>query len=189
MSEAVSIAAPSMLAAANMRVRGLVARDWQVLRKVRVAALQQSPKWLLGDAEWEQKQSARYWLRLIRRCRWVVAEVDDGPARRVIGVVQSIGHTKRRYLQGVWVDPFFRDQGVGKLLIECAIERELAAGILDLQIWVIDGNDAAKHVYGSIGFRSVGLPQQIRDDGRFEQRYRLDLEAWHAYRRHEQQAA
>ena len=57
----------------------------------------------------------------------------------------------------VAVMPEYRKQGVGRCLMEGMIQAALERNILDLTLEVRESNEAAKRLYVSFGFESVGV--------------------------------
>ncbi len=61
-------------------------------------------------------------------------------------------------------------------MISRAIERLRNAGVRTVFLWVLDGNDAAVHLYRSVGFVSTNHRQPLPEHpAGNEERMRLDL--------------
>lgn len=84
----------------------------------------------------------------------------DGPS--LVGAVglEYSAKPKIRHsalLIGMYVQPAARGLGVGRALVQAAIEAALArGGILTLQLTVTEGNTPAIRLYESLGFRAWG---------------------------------
>ena len=98
----------------------------------------------------------------------LVAEVDD----TVAGYVQLGRRTNlpsnRHVLQihGLAVDPDFRQGGIGRTLMEHAIEEARRRGAAKLALWVFAPNAGARALYLRCGFEIVGI---LRDEFRVEE--------------------
>jgi ribosomal protein S18 acetylase RimI-like enzyme len=75
--------------------------------------------------------------------------VDGG---RLVGTVLC-GHDGRRgYLQHLAVDPPYRRQGIGRALVERALDALQRLGILKCHLMVLPGNETARAFWASIGW-------------------------------------
>lgn len=70
-------------------------------------------------------------------------------------------------LTSMWVDPAFRRQGIGGLLVQRVIGWSRDAGYSQVVLWVVDGNDSAERLYTRLGFRRTGAQEEVRP-GRLE---------------------
>jgi len=59
-------------------------------------------------------------------------------------------------LFGVWVDPRFRGAGVGRALVDAAVDQARAAGRRRVVLHVAAGNDPAAALYRRAGFVPTG---------------------------------
>lgn len=158
----------------GLRVDRLAPDDWLELRTVRLSALREAPQAFLSEHSHEAGWLEDDWRCTLQRAQWVVARTAD----RVIGVARSSGadddESKERHIEAVWVAPQFRRHGVGRRLVLALVEGELRAGIRDILIWVIDGNQRARRLYEGIGFAPTGerqlLPGKVE---RYEVRLKL----------------
>ena len=65
-------------------------------------------------------------------------------------------------LTAMWVDPRFRRQGVGGLLVQRVVDWAQQSGYSEILLWVVRGNDAAENLYERHGFRRTGAAQEVR---------------------------
>ncbi len=72
-------------------------------------------------------------------------------------------------LFGVYVDAPFQGQGIARLLIvKLLAYAKLQSKLSIVQLTVTEGNEAAIHLYESIGFVTFGIePMAIKDEGQF----------------------
>ena len=59
-------------------------------------------------------------------------------------------------LFGVWVEPARREAGVGRDLVQAVTEWARGRGAQQLQLWVTEGNLAARSLYRRMGFTEAG---------------------------------
>jgi ribosomal protein S18 acetylase RimI-like enzyme len=60
------------------------------------------------------------------------------------------------YLASLYVDPSVAGQGVGRALLDDAVEKMAAAGRARLTLWVFGGNHRARNLYERAGFTATG---------------------------------
>ena len=65
-------------------------------------------------------------------------------------------------MTAMWVDPRYRRQSVGELLVKTVVEWARAAGYADMLLWVADGNVNAERLYVRNGFARTGADQEMR---------------------------
>jgi GNAT superfamily N-acetyltransferase len=92
------------------------------------------------------------------RSLFVVAQRDDGSlAGYVVGTVEPeipiFWVPECGWIHDVWVDPGDRRHGVGRSLIDAAIERFKAMGVKQLRMHTGVFNDKARAMFGEAGFR------------------------------------
>lgn len=70
-------------------------------------------------------------------------------------------------MTAMWVDPRFRRQGVGEVLVKHVIEWARSSRYDEMFLWVTDVNANAERLYQRNGFVSTGAVQEVRP-GEFE---------------------
>ncbi len=108
---------------------------------------------------------------LVDRVRFV-AEVDGVVAGTVSG--GDADTTAAAAMTGMWVDPRFRRQGIGEILVIHVIRWARAARYDEMFLWVTDVNADAERLYARNGFASTGAVQEIRP-GELEHEMSLKL--------------
>ena len=78
-----------------------------------------------------------------------VAEDADG---RVIGTTMAGWDGHRGWLYNVAVDPSLQGSGVGKLLVEHAMEALRGLGCTKVNLQIREGNESVTRFYQSLGF-------------------------------------
>jgi GNAT superfamily N-acetyltransferase len=149
----------------EIRLRQLDEEDWATYRRVRLEALREAPYAFGSTLAREQERPEAEWRRVVAsRVRFVA---ESGGA--VVGTV-SCGDgesTGVAALTAMWVDPGFRRQGIGALLLQRVIEWVRENGYGKVVLWVVDGNDSAERLYERHGFRRTGAEEEVRP-GRME---------------------
>jgi ribosomal protein S18 acetylase RimI-like enzyme len=77
------------------------------------------------------------------------------------GLYAPEGRAEERHVWGMWVAPEARGRGIGRRLINAAIEFAADGGAERLTLWVVDDNEAARAVYASAGFRKTDTTQPL----------------------------
>lgn len=94
----------------------------------------------------------------------------DGPAGYV-WLVETMGlpsHAHVRTINGLAVDEDARGAGVGRALLEAALDRARDQGALRVTLRVLGHNTSARRLYESAGFTVEGvLPGELLLDGKF----------------------
>lgn len=151
--------------------------DWEVVREVRLAALRDSPDWFWATYEQEVDQAPEWWREFISAGAWFVAWEDDEPAGIAAALYDRDLGPVTWQLISMWVAPEARGGGVGARLVNRVKEWAQDAGIRTLQLDVTEGNDAARRLYESCGFRPTGRTKpHPRDPLSNEVEMRVDLD-------------
>jgi GNAT superfamily N-acetyltransferase len=138
----------------------LVEDDWEVYRKVRLAALHEAPYAFGSTYEREVRFAEADWRRgLASRTRFV-AEVDGQVAATVSG--GDSDSPGAAAVTAMWVDPLFRRRGVGDVLIKHVLEWAASTGYTDAVLWVADQNESAERLYARNGFGRTGEVSEVR---------------------------
>ena len=99
----------------------------------------------------------------------VIVVPPDSPARRLAGSNEAELHL-------LGVKPEYRRHGLGRMLVEAAIERANRLGYAKIILWTQLAMDAAQMLYESTGFRHIG---NIERNGRDFKVYERILGAPH----------
>lgn len=114
--------------------------------------------------------------------RWVAAEPSDG---RLLGWV-AVGPVSARPVyagvveHSVYVAPWARGRGVGRMLLDALIASTEAAGIWTIQSGVFPENRASLRLHHGAGFRTVGVRERLaRHHGRWRDVVLLERRSRH----------
>lgn len=153
--------------------------DAKLLQETVREAIRTSPESFLRTVSDVDARPLNYWLEELRSSTWAVAQRDGD----VIGIAAAKypnpekdkeDPATTRYIESVWIDPDFRGNRFGELLIQYLLEAECQKNqhINQFLLWVFETNSPAISLYEHIGF--VRTPE--RNEGvRTEIKYRLDL--------------
>jgi len=134
--------------------------DWELYRRVRLAALKEAPYAFGSSYEREVEAPELRWRQGLRERTRFVAEVAGEVAGTVSGGVATEAGSAA--MTAMRVDPRFRRGGVGALLVKTVVAWAKEAGYAHMFLWVADGNGAAERLYARNGFKRTGTQQDIR---------------------------
>jgi ribosomal protein S18 acetylase RimI-like enzyme len=147
-------------------VRRFTEADWNILRDLRLAALADSPRALLGDARQEAARPAEAWREMAGRETWFGAFVTDhptDPTGQPVGLAALVqdAPTGHHYVESMWVRPGRRGRGLARILLDAAVNHVAELDGTTLRLWVLAGNPSAVLVYTRHGFRPTGRRQPV----------------------------
>jgi GNAT superfamily N-acetyltransferase len=160
-------------------VRRIRASEWQLLRSLRLEALQDSPLSYGSTHEREVQRSDREW-----RERAVAGGAGAGEVAfvaiadgRWVGMARGHLEAPIAHLIAVYVTPEWRRRGIGRAVsmavVGWARERQASTVVLSVSDW----NDGARRVYESIGFAPTGVTKSLPwNPSVMESEMRLELE-------------
>lgn len=174
----------------QIAVRRAGSGEWAALRRIRLAALADSPGAFGSTLAYEREFGEEEWLRRTQTAIWYLAWQGSDPvgmaaAFRVTGEPgtaasgsQGAGPGSEWHLVSMWASPRVRGQGVAGRLVDALTAAVREAGAIRLTLWAADGNDRARGFYRRYGFRPTGRRQAYqRPDGSTfdEHEFSLDL--------------
>jgi len=127
---------------------------------VRLAALKEAPYAFGSTYERELEAPESVWRRGLETRTRFVAEIDG----EVAGTVSGGPGRDRAFaaVTAMWVDPRFRRQGIGDLLLRSVLDWLRSKKYREVYLWVTDGNDNAERLYLRHGFTRTGESEQVR---------------------------
>ena len=153
-------------------VRIVTEDQWESLREVRLAALQDTP-----DAYWSSYAEVAAW----PEDRWrlwaasgaaVIAWVGDKPCGLAAGII----HEDEHHMISMWLAPQARGHGLAEALVHSVSDWARRDGATILTLWVVDGNSAGRRLYERLGFELTGDVQPFPEgDPRTESKMALRL--------------
>jgi GNAT superfamily N-acetyltransferase len=122
--------------------------------------LREAPYAFGSTFEREANLPERQWRSAVVQRTRFVAEVDGEVAGTVgAGPGEFSGSAA---LTALWVDPRFRNQGVGSALVEAVVEWAEAQGFSQVLLWVTEVNRNAERLYVHHGFARTGRVSEVR---------------------------
>jgi GNAT superfamily N-acetyltransferase len=149
--------------------------DWRKLRAIRLRALRDSPRAFVADRCEECKYRKDVWVKKITTSTWIIAR--DG--EHIIAVANCLDDPESsngRYIESVWVDPWYRRRGVVRQMLGWFEETARADGKKRLLLWVLANNENAWNAYVKLGFADDKEKSEIRRRGKkveFVPEYRM----------------
>lgn len=150
-------------------IRRIRAGDGDLLRQVRLRALQDSPSAFGSTYESESSRSGTEWEDIARRnaggsreARFVAER--DGRIVGLIGAYRADDDLARVNLVSMWVTPEVRREGIARRLVSAVVEWAQIEGVEAIELWVTEGNDAAIRLYEAAGFVLTGDRQHLPSD-------------------------
>jgi RimJ/RimL family protein N-acetyltransferase len=162
--------------ASQVELRWLTADDWQDLRRMRLAALKDSPRSFLSRYEDELLFTEEQWRTQFRRGNWILAYKFGEPIGMVGVTEYSDIPAGDRYLEYLWIAPAMRRTGAGSAFVSMVIDELASARVGSVWLWILDGNHTAGNLYKKLGFTVQGDPVDlVNHPGRWETRMTLNL--------------
>jgi RimJ/RimL family protein N-acetyltransferase len=150
-------------------VRRAEATDAEMLTNLATEVSSEPEGWMIW-AEWRTVAEERRYLRATRRhadAAVYVAEIDGELAGRLS--LARDAHPASHHIAdiGLMVDARFRRRGVGRALLEAAVEWAGEHDVSKLELHVFPWNEAAIALYEAFGFGREGYRKRhyLRDDG------------------------
>jgi ribosomal protein S18 acetylase RimI-like enzyme len=150
----------------DIEIVPLTADQWRDLKRLRIAALTQSPDSFSPTAESALAHDDAYWRRGAQRAAdapnfemFIVRRSGEG-----LGLASAhcdddgVGH-----IGAMWVDPVLRGQGIGGRLFDTAVEFLRRRGCARIELSVTENNAAAIALYQSRGFVLTGEFEPLRE--------------------------
>lgn len=150
-------------------MRQIRADEGAVLKRVRLAALLESPSAFGSSYAAEADSSDDHWAS-----RAVLGAAGDPSVTffavdgdSVVGLVAGYRRPdvpSSVELVSMWVSPAHRGAGVGRQLVDAVIAWAGRAGATTVELWVTRGNDDAVRMYEAAGFQPTGDHQPLPSD-------------------------
>ncbi len=155
-----------------IKIRLLNENDAVKYKEKRIEALQNHPEAFSSSVEEEMEYSIEVHasrLRAVNAYTFGAFEED-----KLVGVVTLVTEIKRKLkhrsdIFAMYVTPQVRRYGVGKQLMNAAIEKaKEIGGVEQVYLTVSSNNTAAKNLYESIGFKLIGNdPRSMKIDDNY----------------------
>lgn len=148
--------------AEQANIRKISAADWELLKQVRLQALQDSPRAFASSYDEEERFTKQQWQSILEHdLQWFMAFNNSEPIGTVAARSGPDIAPDERYVESMWVNPRYRRTGVGRRLIAALEETVRSEGAQVLLLWVLDGNEVARNMYLKLGFTSTEDRQRL----------------------------
>ncbi len=144
--------------------------QWQILKNVRLRALEEAPYAFGTTLAGGKKRTDRDWQDMARDHAtlsdraYFMAYVGDNPCG-MAGCYRTTSDTV--VLTAMWVAPEFRGQKIGGQIVRAVIEWAREGGATTLEAWVSEDNPA-RFFYQKIGFEETCLTEPLRSDSKIQ---------------------
>lgn len=149
-------------------VHAATGKDWEVFRTLRLNSLRQSPDSYRRVYEDEVEAPPDRWAPFLEK------QADDGNADILLATVDGVAvgmafvgldkETSVMSIGGMWVEPAGRRVGVGRELVDRALDWGVPRAATRARLAVSIGNLAAERLYESCGFESTGEIEPLREE-------------------------
>lgn len=137
--------------------------DWETMREIRLAALQDAPEAFASTYTREAAFTEEQWrARFHDRSATYLAYLDGTPGPAGIAGVYEAGDTAN--LVSMWVRPSARGRKAAEALITACADWARARGHDELFLWVTESNEPARRLYRRCGFTPTGQTQPLPSD-------------------------
>lgn len=160
------------------QIHPLLPHQWQLHKQVRLAALAEAPYAFSTTLESAQARSDADWQSLTERYARSLDSVTyfAFQGEQPCGMAACVRQEDQAEMFAVWVDPASRRMGVGRALIDYAIDWAASQGVTILKVGVFDDNQGARALYTAAGFQDLGETNPERSiPGRPGRQLSMDL--------------
>jgi RimJ/RimL family protein N-acetyltransferase len=144
----------------GFRIRRASAADAAALVELGRAVGAEPEGWLITDGEWRNRSDERRYLRAVRRSSQAAVFVAESGGE-IVGRLSLArdSHPASPHVAdlGLMVAAGHRRQGIGRALLERAVEWARDQGIEKLELHVFPYNEPAIRLYEQFGFEREGL--------------------------------
>jgi ribosomal protein S18 acetylase RimI-like enzyme len=155
-------------------VRRFAADEWRVYRALRLQALRDAPDAFGSTLAREEAFTDDVWVDRLSAGAQSPSELpliaQDGA--RPVGLAWARIAPEDpdvAALYQVWVDPEYRHRGVGRLMIDTALDWVRGTGVRQVLLSVALGPGSALEFYRRAGFHEIGYPVPLREGSRLLQ--------------------
>jgi GNAT superfamily N-acetyltransferase len=151
-----------------VKVRRAVSGDEPILRRLRLAAMTDSPEAFGSTYEREAARTADDWARWIANGSTFLADSTAGVPNGLVAAIPDRVDPSVVHLMAMWVDPTARGTGAAEALIAAVVSWASARGATTVRLHVEKQNARARRVYERNGFRATGREHPSTRPGMIE---------------------
>jgi ribosomal-protein-alanine N-acetyltransferase len=145
---------------ARALVREAAPADAGALVELGRAVSAEPEAWLISETSWRTVAEERRYLRAVRRYAYaavLVAETPEGIVGRLSIARDTHPASEHVADLGLIVASGYRRRGIGRALLDAAVDWARAAGIRKLELHVFPHNEPAINLYEKLGYEREGL--------------------------------
>jgi ribosomal protein S18 acetylase RimI-like enzyme len=146
----------------SINVRRATADEWELVRDIRLAALQEAPYAFGSTYARERDFDEETWRGRLNNPDHPTFLAFDGD--KPVGLDGVYVENDDRILVAMWVAPGARRSGVGSALTTAVCEWVKAQGGGRLYLGVAEDNEPARFLYERLGFKMTGKSQPLHSD-------------------------
>ena len=143
-----------------VEIRYAQPHDWSLVRDIRLRALADAPESFCARLEDDQARPVNDWRERLEGSNPTLIAVHEGR-----GVAMGGGFAAPdsdvATVWGMWTEPVFRGQGLGRRILEGVVAWARDAGRTPY-LHVTEGNDDARALYIACGFEPTGVWEPLR---------------------------
>ncbi len=141
-------------------IRRATPADAQALVELGQAVGGEPEGWLISDSTWRGVSDERRYLRAVRRFSHAAVFVAEAEPAGVVGrlSIARDDHPASNHVAdlGLMVAATHRRRGIGRALLEAAVDWARESGVRKLELHVFPHNEPAIALYERFGFRQEG---------------------------------
>jgi GNAT superfamily N-acetyltransferase len=144
-----------------MHIRRLASHEIELHRDIRLRALSEASDFLGETFAGAAAQPDYYWENLTRSFSEPSGDVMflAVEGKHILGSAYGLlnmGLNETGRVRGMWVEPMWRGQGVGRALLQEILNWARGIGLNYLELWAPSHSVAANALYVQAGFRKTG---------------------------------
>lgn len=136
--------------------------DWEVVRDVRLRALVDSPDSFGATLARDRALPETVWRDRLAGPNPTFLAIHESRAVAMGGGFATPDDPRTAMVWGMWTDPGFRGQGLGRRILDAVLTWSSDAGRTPY-LHVTEGNDGARALYVSCGFEPTGVWELLRE--------------------------
>jgi ribosomal protein S18 acetylase RimI-like enzyme len=154
----------------RMRLRRVRPDESELLRRVRLGALADAPSAFESALPDERALPAEVWERRAAAgaagdtAVTFVAEDNDGDCVGLVTGLWDGDPDHDAHVVSMWVDRRVRGRGLGRRLLDAAVDWAATRGARQVELWVTEGNEPAWTLYEKAGFAPTGVRAPFGSD-------------------------
>ncbi len=146
-------------------IRRLNVSEVEELKAIRLRALSTDRMSFASTSEKESKYDENQWTDFARRAAessQMVVLVAKPPTGPFVGMVGSFLEGNVSHVWGMWVDPGYRNRGLGGKLLDAILAQiEAVHPKLEVKLGVVSSSEAARQLYRTRGFEETGHTEPL----------------------------